>query len=113
MNRCLAIAGLAAVLGACAAPPAPPAAGAGLIVPPDDSIPVRGATTGRECSNNGVDQFKGRIATSEVGAEMLRVSGARIIRWARPGTMMTMEFSPERLTVHIDPANRISRAICG
>jgi len=113
MTKFLAIAGLAAVLGACAASPVPSAAEAGLIVPPDDNIPVHGATGVAECRNDGLDQFKGRTATSEVGAEMLRVSGARTIRWARPGTMMTMEFSPERLTVHIDPANRITRAICG
>ena len=90
-------------------PPAP----ADLITPPAADISDRGATDGSECVNAGLEQFKGRPATSETGAEMLRVSRARIIRWARPGMMMTMEFSPERLTVHIDSANRVDRATCG
>lgn len=112
MSRFLRAAALVALLGACATP-TPPTAGAGLIIPPDEGTPVRGATTGRECSNAGLDQFRGRQATSETGAEMLRVSGARILRWAPPGMIMTMEFSSERLTVHLDSANRIERPICG
>ena len=108
MNRFAQAAALAFCLGACA--PAPPTSG--LIVPPDDSVPVPSAP-GRECSNAGLHRFTGRVATGEVGAEMLRVSGARIIRWAQPGTMMTMEFSPERLTVHLNAGNVIVRAACG
>lgn len=109
MIRLVTAAVLAGLLGACAT--APPAAG--LIVPPDAGIPVRGATTGRECSNAGLEQFKGRVATSEVGAEMLRVSGAGTLRWVQPGTIITMEFSPERLTVHLGPNNVIARPTCG
>ena len=111
MTKFFKAAALAAALGACAASPAPPAGG--LIVPPNDGIPEHGATTGRECTNAGLDRFRGRVATSEVGAEMLRVSGARIIRWVQPGMMITMEFSPERLTVHLGPGNVIERPTCG
>lgn len=76
-------------------------------------IPVRGDTPGYECSNAAIGQFVGREASSELGSDMLRASGARRVRWVRPGMMVTMEFSPERLTVHLDEAGRVQRATCG
>lgn len=45
---------------------------------------------------------------------MLSVSGARIIRWVRIGEMITMDYSPERLTVRLGPGNRfVTRVSCG
>lgn len=78
-----------------------------------EPIPVHGATPGYTCSDAGLEQFTGRAATQELGAEMLRVSGARTLRWVLPGMAVTMEFSPERLTVHLDSAGRVDRATCG
>ena len=65
------------------------------------------------CSNAGLEQFIGQTASVDAGRALLRVSGARYIRWMRPGMAMTMEFAPERLTVQLDSANRIARASCG
>jgi hypothetical protein len=76
-------------------------------------IPRHGGSSGYVCNNSGLDRFVGQPATSEVGAEMLRASGARIIRWVRPGQAITMEFSAERLTVHLDANGRVERASCG
>ncbi len=75
--------------------------------------PQHGATPGYVCSNDGLDRFVGRQASQELGAEMVRTSGARTLRWVPPGTMVTMEFSPERLTVHLDEAGRVQSARCG
>ncbi len=80
--------------------------------PPPADYPVRGAGA-YVCSGEALGQFTGRPATQELGAEMLRVSGARIIRWVAHGMMITMDFSPERLTVHLTPDNRIASASCG
>ena len=44
---------------------------------------------------------------------MLRESGARIIRWVPKGSVVTMEFSPERVTVLLDGNNKVERASCG
>ena len=71
------------------------------------------AVAGGVCSNAGLDQFKGRTASVETGRDLQRVSGARLIRWVRPGMAVTMDFSPQRLTVQLDSANRIVRASCG
>ena len=84
-----------ALLAACAAAPAP--------------IPGNGG----ECRNNGLERFAGRPATSEVGTEMLAASGARTLRWVRFGAMITMDFSPNRLTVRLDQQGRVESATCG
>jgi hypothetical protein len=88
-----------ALLAACATAPAQP--------------PVHGEVPGYICRNEGLDRFAGRPATSELGAEMLAASGARVLRWVRFGAMITMEFSPSRLTVRLDQQNRIASATCG
>ena len=87
------------LLAACAAAPGP--------------IPVHGETPGYVCRDNGLDRFAGRPATSELGAEMLAASGARTLRWVRFGAMITMEFSPSRLTVRLDPQGKVAAATCG
>jgi hypothetical protein len=76
-------------------------------------VPVHGATPGYVCSNAGLERFVGQPATEALGSEMLRVSGARVLRWLQPGQIVTMEFSAERLTVHLDSSNRVERASCG
>ena len=44
---------------------------------------------------------------------MLAATGARILRWVPKGGMVTMDFSPDRLTVQLDGANRVETARCG
>ncbi|MBA2770770.1 MAG: peptidase inhibitor I78 [Sphingomonas sp.] len=124
MTRLLHVAALAALLAACGSR-TPPGARNPLILPPDYGTPsqpaqpgrvappVQGAPTGRECANQGLDRFRGQVATAAVGSEMLQVSGARTIRWVQPGMMVTMDFSPQRLTVHLAAGNVIERATCG
>jgi len=98
MRKMIVMATLAVSACAAASPPA--------------EIPVHGASA-YVCSGTALGQFVGRSATQDLGAEMLRVSGARIIRWVAHGMMITMDFSPERLTVHLTPDNRIASATCG
>lgn len=65
------------------------------------------------CRNESLAQFTGQPASQELGERMLRASGARIIRWVPKGSVVTMEFSPERVTVLLDGSNRVERASCG
>ncbi|HYC94621.1 MAG TPA: I78 family peptidase inhibitor [Sphingomicrobium sp.] len=74
-----------------------------------DSVPPPLAT----CRNDALSQFIGQPASQELGQRMLRASGARIIRWVPKGGVITMDFSPERLTVQLDGSNRVERASCG
>ena len=76
-------------------------------------LPVRGETPGFVCQENGLSSFVGREATAEVGAEILRQSGARTLRWIPPGAMVTMDLRPDRVNVRLDAQNRIESVNCG
>jgi hypothetical protein len=68
---------------------------------------------GGSCRSEALSQFIGRPATGQLGRDMLRASGARIIRWVPLGGVVTMDFSPVRLTVQLDGSNRVQSANCG
>ena len=65
------------------------------------------------CRNEGLDRFVGRKADQALGAELLKASGAKTLRWGPPGSAMTMDFRPDRLTVSYDEALMVTRASCG
>lgn len=65
------------------------------------------------CRNEALGQFVGQPASQQLGAKMMAESGARIIRWVQKGGIVTMDFSPARLTVQLDDANRVETARCG
>lgn len=75
--------------------------------------PVHGGGSGFVCRGDDLARFAGQSASKELGVEMLRASGARVIRWVAHGMKVTMEFSPERLTVWLTPDNRVERVNCG
>lgn len=83
------------------------------MAPAEPEIPVRGATPGYTCRSEGLERFAGQQATEEVGAEILRSSGARTLRWVPHGTIVTMEFREDRVTAWLDANNRIERVNCG
>ncbi|MFL5150989.1 MAG: I78 family peptidase inhibitor [Sphingomicrobium sp.] len=87
------------MLAACSTAPAEP--------------PVHGADPGHVCHSEGLGRFLGQPATPDLGAQMLAVSGARSIRWVPFGAMITMDYSPSRLTVRLDQQNRVASATCG
>ncbi len=65
------------------------------------------------CKNDGLDRFTGQKATAELGAELLKASGAKTLRWGGPNMAMTMDFRPDRLTVGYDDQMVITSARCG
>ncbi|MEA1071326.1 I78 family peptidase inhibitor [Sphingomonas sp. LY160] len=65
------------------------------------------------CRGDGLASYVGQPATQDLGARMLRETGARTIRWVPKGGMVTMDFRGDRLTVQLDEANRVERASCG
>lgn len=65
------------------------------------------------CHNEGLDRFTGRKATAEIGAELLKASGATSLRWGPPHSAMTMDYRADRLTVSYDEAMLITSARCG
>lgn len=81
-------------------------------VPPDDDIRPR-SDPEHTCNAEGLGDLVGRPATQELGAEALRRSGAKLLRWIRPGDVVTMEYRADRLNIHLDEANRVERFRCG
>jgi hypothetical protein len=65
------------------------------------------------CRNEPLAQFIGQPASQQLGAQMMAASGARTIRWVPKGGVITMDFSPARLTVQLDGSNRVETARCG
>ena len=72
-----------------------------------------GAVTGGVCKDDGLGSFVGRDATTETGAELLKQSGATALRWVPKGSMVTMDFREDRVTVYLDDNNKIERVNCG
>lgn len=88
-------------------------AAAGATTPSRAQIPVRGETPGHICKAGGTARFIGRRGTSRTAAAIKRATHAALLRWARPGVMMTMDYREDRVTVHLGPNRRITQISCG
>lgn len=65
------------------------------------------------CHAEGSGQFVGAAATAANGNAIMRATGAAVLRWARPGVMLTMDFRQDRVTVRTGPDGRITAISCG
>ena len=65
------------------------------------------------CDARGVQDSIGRRASAGVGADLLRATGARQLRWVPPHTVVTADYRPGRLTVAYDESYIIERISCG
>ena len=65
------------------------------------------------CIAQAVQGMIGETVNAETGTQLLARSGARILRWAPPNSALTMDYRPDRLTVHYDGSMRIERIACG
>jgi hypothetical protein len=74
-------------------------------------IPERG--TGRTCDGAKAQALLGRKRSEAVGAEAMRLSGGRALRWIPIGTMVTMEYRPDRLNLHLGPSGEVVKIDCG
>ena len=85
-------------------------------VPPqaveEENVPVYGET-GYTCAEARAQTLVGRPASAELGAEALRLTGSRSLRWIRPGDAVTMDYREDRLNIHLGPQNRVTRLACG
>ena len=95
MNR-LALLAPACLLSACASVSAGPPA----------------SLTG-ECRNESLAQFVGQPASQQLGADILAVSGAKLLQWINPGQAVTMDFRADRVRVTLDANGKVEIARCG
>ena len=80
-------------------------------VPPGEE-PPREVGVGA-CTTEGLQDLAGQPATSALGVEAMRRSGARALRWIRPGDAVTMDYREDRLNVRLDAENRVEAFNCG
>lgn len=66
----------------------------------------------QQCDAKAAQAQVGAVATAELGAELLRLTGARTLRWVPPETAVTMDYRPERLTVAYDRDMKITGIAC-
>jgi hypothetical protein len=71
------------------------------------------AAEGNTCRNDGLQQYVGQAGTSELGAQILRTSGAKTLQWVASGSMVTMDFRGDRVRVYLDAQNKVERLSCG
>ena len=76
----------------------------------EPDVPEHGAGA---CDASRVQNLVGREASTELGTEAARRSGARALRWIRPGDMVTQDYRTDRLNIELDERNRVSRLRCG
>jgi hypothetical protein len=67
----------------------------------------------RGCEASRAAGLVGRARSDALGTAAVRLSGAERLRWIRPGDVVTMDFSPERLNLYLNAQNRIERITCG
>lgn len=79
---------------------------------PNDDIPPNDDPR-YACSTAGLGGMVGQQATTQLGAEAMRIANARTIRWIRPGDAVTMDYRFDRLNINLDSQNRVSGFACG
>ena len=95
-------AALAMLLAACAPPQSLQPASGGPAIAGDGT-----------CKAENVAWATGQEATQDTMARVWRESGAGLIRPIAPGQVVTRDFRPDRVNVHIDGGNVITGIDCG
>lgn len=88
----------------------PLAACAGGETPAGSSPPPSAAMT---CNADAARSFVGQKATADLGAAVLKATGARTLRWGPPRSAMTMDYRQDRVNVMYDDASTVTQVTCG
>lgn len=75
------------------------------------SVPANEA--GGECDAQPVQYHIGHEASTEMGATILRESGAKTLRWGPPNSAWTMDYRTDRVNVRYDESREIIEITCG
>ncbi len=72
-----------------------------------------GPQASEACSLERLPPLVGEPASVELAERAMRLSGARRLRWIRPGDAVTMDYIESRLNVRLDASNRVEAFDCG
>lgn len=79
-------------------------------VPADNS--PQGVTPLPRCTQAVLGKYIGKPKSSLVARRMRHATGAKSVRWVPVGTMVSMLYQYDRLTVRLGPDRRITQASC-
>ncbi len=65
-----------------------------------------------KCNAEPAQSLVGSTASEAVGAQLLKLTGARTLRWGPPRSPMTMDYRYDRLTVSYDDNLKIEQIAC-
>jgi hypothetical protein len=65
------------------------------------------------CDAARAQSLIGQSASSELAVRARRLTGAAVVRWLRPGQIVTMEFRADRLSIVLDAGNTVQAIRCG
>jgi len=77
--------------------------------PQDEQVADHGAGT---CDAAPVQDLVGRRRSDAVGADALRRSGARTLRWIAPDTAYTQDLRSDRINLETDRSGRVTAVRC-
>jgi hypothetical protein len=79
----------------------------------EQPVPVHGSTPGYRCEASRAQGLVGQASSSALGSRALQLTGARSIRWIRPGDAVTMDYREDRLNIELDARGRVAAVRCG
>src|SRR3546814_2476286 len=79
--------------------------------PPESAPPPPEAEM--TCQADAVQSYVGQAVTPDLGAAILKASGARTLCWGPPRSAMTMDYRVDRVNVMYDDASKITQVTCG
>lgn len=65
------------------------------------------------CNAMPAQSLVGQAATADLGAQVQRATGAKLLRWLPPRTAVTMEYRADRVGVRYDDAMTVTGISCG
>ncbi len=75
-------------------------------------VPIEKAG-GFECDAKPVQYAIGKRVTTKLTKKLLAQSGSTIIRWLKPGGIMTMDYSASRINITTNSRKIITAITCG
>ena len=76
-------------------------------------MPNEQPADGGSCDAAKVQSFLGKPESAAIAEQARQQSGAKTVRWLRPGQIVTMEYLNGRLNVNVDEKNRVKSFTCG
>lgn len=83
--------------------------GCTTVAPAEEDVPEYGAGA---CNAARVQNLVGRQRSDALGADAMRRSGAKTLRWIPPGAIITQDLRSDRINIELDRNGRVTRLRC-